>query len=67
MAKNRKKYRRGRRKKGNWFTRMKMWQRVLVCVGGVLICLIGAAGIYVAAKWDLNHTVEYCIMKVDEI
>lgn len=56
MAKNRKKYRRGRRKKGNWFTQMKMWQRVLVCVGGVLICLIGAAGIYVAAKWDKVDT-----------
>lgn len=56
MAKNRKKYRRGRRKKGNWFTRMKMWQKVLVCFAGVLVCLLGAASIYVAAKWDKVDT-----------
>lgn len=56
MAKNRKKYRRGRRKKGNWFTRMKMWQKVLVCFAGALVCLLGAAGIYVAAKWDKVDT-----------
>ena len=35
---------RARRKQGNWFTRMKMWQRVLVCFAGVLICLSASAG-----------------------
>lgn len=59
MAKNqRKKYRRGRRKKGNWFTRMKLWQRILLCIAGILICLVVAAGIYVAAKWDKVDTQE---------
>ena len=43
---------RARRKQGNWFTRMKMWQRVLVCFAGVLICLSASAGIYVAAQWS---------------
>ena len=31
---------------------MKMWQRVLVCFAGVLICLSASAGIYVAAQWS---------------
>ena len=43
---------RARRKQGNWFARMKMWQRVLVCFAGVLICLSASAGIYVAAQWS---------------
>lgn len=31
---------------------MKVWQKVLICVAGVLICLVGAAAIYVAAQWN---------------
>lgn len=60
MSKNvrRRGRRRGRRKKGNWFTRMKMWQRVLVCFAGVLLCLAGSAGIYVMAKWNKIDTQE---------
>lgn len=42
---------RARRKQGNWFTRMKAWQRVLVCFAGVLICLSASAVVYVAAQW----------------
>ena len=44
--------RRVRRKKGNWFTRMKAWQKALVCVAGVLVCLVGSAAVYVAAQWS---------------
>ena len=60
MSKNvrRRARRRSRRKKGNWFTRMKMWQRVLVCFAGVLICLVGSAGLYVMAKWNKIDTQE---------
>ena len=60
MSKNirRRGRRRSRRKKGNWFTRMKMWQRVLVCFAGVLICLVGSAGLYVMAKWNKIDTQE---------
>lgn len=31
---------------------MKVWQKVLVCTAGVLICLVGSAAIYVAAQWS---------------
>lgn len=31
---------------------MKVWQKVLVCMAGVLICLVGSAAIYVAAQWS---------------
>lgn len=57
MARNiRRRGRRGRRRrrtrKGNWFTRLKAWQKALVCVAGVLICLVGSAAVYVAAQWS---------------
>lgn len=42
---------RARKKQGNWFTRMKMWQRALVCFAGVLACLSVLAAVYVAAQW----------------
>lgn len=35
-----------------------MWQRVLVCFAGVLLCLAGSAGIYVMAKWNKIDTQE---------
>lgn len=41
-----------RKRRGNWFTRLKMWQRVLICFAGVLICVVGSAGFYVMAKWN---------------
>lgn len=47
---------RGRRKKGNWFTRMKVWQRVLVCFVGVLLCLSAGAAVYAASKWSKINT-----------
>lgn len=50
--------RRVRRKKGNWFTRMKMWQRVMVCLAGVFICLVGAGTAYVFAQWNKIDTQE---------
>lgn len=66
MAKNVR--RRGRKharaKKGNWFTRLKAWQKVLVCFAGVLVCLVGSAGLYVMAKWNMVDTQE---IKADDL
>ncbi len=60
--------RRGRKharaKKGNWFTRLKAWQKVLVCFAGVLVCLVGSAGLYVMAKWNKVDTQE---IKADDL
>lgn len=60
MAKNvrRRGMKRARRKRGNWFTRLKNWQKVLVCFAGVLVCLTLAAGGFVAAKWSKIDTQE---------
>ncbi len=60
MSKN--KRRRGRRraraKRGNWFTRMKMWKRVLLIIACVLLCVIFGAVVYVYAKWSKIDTQE---------
>ena len=60
--------RRGRRRacasKGNWFTRMKMWQRVSLCAAAVLICLVFAGAAYVYAKWNKIDTQE---IKADDL
>lgn len=60
MSKN--KRRRGRRraraKRGNWFTRMKMWKRVLLILACVLLCVIFGAVAYVYAKWSKIDTQE---------
>lgn len=60
MSKNvrRRGRRRARAKKGNWFTRMKMWQRVMICTAGVLICLALSGAAYVMAKWNKIDTQE---------
>lgn len=54
--------RRGRRrvfgKRGNWFTRLKVWQKTLLCVAVVLICLLSAGAMYVYAKWNMIDTQE---------
>lgn len=54
--------RRGRRhayaKKGNWFTRMKMWQRVLLIVVCAIFCVIFGVVAYVYAKWSKIDTQE---------
>ena len=47
---------RARAKKGNWFTRMKMWQRVLLIVACVLLCVVFGAAVYVYAKWSMIDT-----------
>ena len=58
MSKNvrRRGRRRARAKKGNWFTRMKMWQRVLLIVACVLFCAVFGAVAYVYAKWSKIDT-----------
>ena len=57
MAENQRNRRqRRKKKKGNWFTRLKTWQKVLICFAGVLVCLSLSAGIYVAAKWSKIDT-----------
>ena len=54
MSKNsrRRGRRRARTKKGNWFTRLKVWQKVLFCSACVLLLLFASASIYVLAKWS---------------
>ena len=47
---------RARAKKGNWFIRMKMWQRVLLIVACVLLCVVFGAAVYVYAKWSMIDT-----------
>lgn len=66
MSKNvrRRGRRRAHRKKGNWFTRMKLWKRVLICFAGFLLCLVGSAGLFVMAKWNKIDTQE---IKADDI
>lgn len=58
MSKNvrRRGRRRARAKKGNWFTRMKMWQRILLIVACVLLCVVFGAAVYVYAKWSMIDT-----------
>ena len=58
MSKNirRRGQRRVRRKKGNWFTRLKMWQRVLLRTAAVLLCLVFAGMAYVYAMWNKIDT-----------
>lgn len=65
MAANQKNRRHRRKKKtGNWFTRLKSWQKALICFAGVLVCLSLSAGIYVAAKWSKIDTQE---IKADDL
>ena len=58
MSKNvrRRGRRRARAKKGNWFTRMKMWQRVLLITACVLLFAVFGAVAYVYAKWSKIDT-----------
>ena len=58
MSKNvrRRGRRRARAKKGNWFTRLKMWQRVLLVAACVLFCAVFGAAVYVYAKWSKIDT-----------
>lgn len=66
MSKNvrRRGRRRARAKKGNWFTRMKMWQRVLLVVGCVILCAVFGVVAYVYAKWNKIDTQD---IKADDI
>ena len=58
MSKNvrRRGRRRARAKKGNWFTRMKMWQRVLLITACVILCAVFGVVAYVYAKWSKIDT-----------
>ena len=66
MSKNvrRRGRRRARAKKGNWFTRMKMWQRVLLITACVLLCAVFGVAAYVYAKWSKIDTKD---IKADDI
>lgn len=56
MAKRR--HRRGRRKRGNWFSRLTIGKKVGVCVGGLILALASSGVIYVAAKLGKLDTQE---------
>ena len=60
MAKNvrRRGVQRRRGKKKNWFMRMKVWQRVLLCLLLVIIIALFLAAAYVYAKWSKVDTQE---------
>lgn len=55
---NRRARRRTRRKRGNWFAGLKIWQKVLICIAAVLLCIVGAGTAYVFAKWNKVDTQE---------
>lgn len=50
MNQKRKRHRRGRRKKGNWFTRLGRKKQIALCVTGVFLVLIAVIAGYVASK-----------------
>ena len=66
MSKNtrRARRRRTRRKKGNWFTRLKLWQKILLCTAAVIICVLFVAVAYVYAMWNKIDAQE---IKVDDL
>ena len=66
MSKNvrRRGHRRGQKKHGNWFTDLKLWQRVLLCCSAFFLCLIFAGVIYVYAAWNKIDTQE---IKADDL
>lgn len=56
MAKRR--HRRGRRKKGNWFSRLTIGKKIGVCLGGLILALASSGVVYVAAKLGQLDTQE---------
>lgn len=56
MAKRR--HRRGRRKRGNWFSRLTIGKKVGVCLGGLILALASSGVVYVAAKLGQLDTQE---------
>lgn len=56
MAKRR--LRRGRRKKGNWFSRLTIGKKIGVCLGGLILALASSGVVYVAAKLGQLDTQE---------
>lgn len=56
MAKRR--HRRGRRKRGNWFSRLTIGKKIGVCFGGVILALASSGVVYVAAKLGQLDTQE---------
>lgn len=57
-GKMRRRHRRGRRKSGNWFSRLSAGKKIAVCLGGVVLCLAASGVIYVAAKLGKIDTEE---------
>lgn len=56
MAKRR--HRRGRRKKENWFSRLTIGKKIGVCFGGLILALASSGVVYVAAKLGQLDTQE---------
>lgn len=50
--------RRGRKSRGNWFSRLSLGKKIAVCAGGVFFCLMATGVIYVAAKLGKIETEE---------
>ena len=50
VSKKRKRHRRGRRKRGNWFVRLSVGKRIGVCLVGILLCCLASGVVYAATK-----------------
>lgn len=58
MARERRRHHRGRRKPGNWFTRLSIGKKIAVCMGGLILAL-GVTGVaYAASKLNKLDTEE---------
>ena len=51
-------HRRGRRKRGNWFSRLTIGKKIGVCFGGLILALASSGVVYVAAKLGQLDTQE---------
>ena len=54
MAKRRR--RRGRRRRGSWFSRLGVMGKIGACLGGVFLCLLASGVVFVAAKFARLET-----------
>ncbi len=50
VSKKRKRHRRGRRKKGNWFVCLSVGKKIGVCLVGTLLCFLASGVVYAATK-----------------
>lgn len=62
---SRRRRRRGRRKSGNWFTRLSLGKKIGVCLGGMILCFAATGVVYVAAKLGKLDTEEIPVEDIE--